>query len=142
MFVETIHSDREEWATWSQRLRLTEDPPDGLVLVRADPTSLQRVLTNLLENASKFSPEGTGIRLSAETVVRSGASARADSSAWKRSTTSAGAPPRTLVTHWSAGYQSATRIRSRKIWVSSTLRGPSHSSLTAASRTSRQTATR
>jgi hypothetical protein len=35
MFVESIHSDREEWETWSERLRLTEDPPDGLVLAVA-----------------------------------------------------------------------------------------------------------
>jgi hypothetical protein len=32
MFVETIHSDRDEWELWNARLRLVEDPPDGLVL--------------------------------------------------------------------------------------------------------------
>jgi len=36
--------------------------------VLGDPQRLYTVFTNLLENASKFSPEGTGIQLSAETV--------------------------------------------------------------------------
>jgi len=32
MFVETIDSERAEWEQWEERLRLSEDPPDGLVL--------------------------------------------------------------------------------------------------------------
>ncbi len=39
--------------------------------VMGDPQRLYTVFSNLLENASKFSPEGTGIQLSAETI-RSG----------------------------------------------------------------------
>ena len=35
MFVETIHSDREEWEQWNARLRPAEDPPQGLLLTVA-----------------------------------------------------------------------------------------------------------
>jgi hypothetical protein len=31
MFVETVTAPREEWEHWSERLRLTSDPPDALV---------------------------------------------------------------------------------------------------------------
>ncbi|HEX3984700.1 MAG TPA: sensor histidine kinase KdpD, partial [Acidisoma sp.] len=39
--------------------------PDGLA-VRADPTLLEQALTNILENAVKYSPVGAGIRVNAE----------------------------------------------------------------------------
>lgn len=35
MFVETIDQDRAEWEVWNERLRVTEDPPDGLILAVA-----------------------------------------------------------------------------------------------------------
>jgi two-component system, OmpR family, sensor histidine kinase KdpD len=38
--------------------------PDDLPLVRADPSQLERVFTNLLENAIKFSPPGAPVRIS------------------------------------------------------------------------------
>ncbi|HEX5361766.1 MAG TPA: ATP-binding protein [Fluviicoccus sp.] len=39
--------------------------PDDLPLVRCDPFLMERVLVNLLENAAKYSPEGTEIRIGA-----------------------------------------------------------------------------
>jgi signal transduction histidine kinase len=39
--------------------------PDGLQLIVADPLRVQRVLHNLLENAAKYSPPGTQIKVSA-----------------------------------------------------------------------------
>jgi hypothetical protein len=35
MFVETVNSPRDQWETWNERLRVTEDPPDGLILAVA-----------------------------------------------------------------------------------------------------------
>jgi two-component system sensor histidine kinase KdpD len=40
-------------------------PPDSL-LVKVDPTQLERALVNLIENALKFSPPGAFVRVSAE----------------------------------------------------------------------------
>lgn len=37
--------------------------PDGLPLVHADRTQLERVFTNLIENAAKFSPSGRAIEI-------------------------------------------------------------------------------
>jgi hypothetical protein len=31
MFVETITSDRDEWQTWSDRIRIHDDPPAALI---------------------------------------------------------------------------------------------------------------
>ncbi|MFN7135862.1 MAG: ATP-binding protein, partial [Myxococcales bacterium] len=47
----------------AQQLALST--PDGDVALDADPTRLEQVLSNLLHNASKFSPEGSTVRLSA-----------------------------------------------------------------------------
>jgi two-component system sensor histidine kinase KdpD len=38
--------------------------PDDLPLVRADPAQLERVFSNLLQNAVEFSPEGEAVRVS------------------------------------------------------------------------------
>jgi two-component system, OmpR family, sensor histidine kinase KdpD len=39
--------------------------PADLPLVRADPAQIERVFSNLIENAAKFSPAGTPVRVSA-----------------------------------------------------------------------------
>jgi two-component system sensor histidine kinase KdpD len=44
---------------------LLVDIPESLPLVSLDAVQMDRVLTNLLENAAKFSPPGTAIRLAA-----------------------------------------------------------------------------
>ncbi|WP_448581566.1 stimulus-sensing domain-containing protein [Thermaurantiacus sp.] len=44
---------------WSDRLRLhVAAPADGMALVLAEPSRLERVVGNLLDNAASFSPEG------------------------------------------------------------------------------------
>jgi two-component system, OmpR family, sensor histidine kinase KdpD len=48
------------------RHRVMVDIPDNLPLVRADASLLDQVLTNLLENAARHTPEGTLIRVRAE----------------------------------------------------------------------------
>jgi PAS domain S-box-containing protein len=40
--------------------------PEGLQLINADPLRIERVLHNLLENASKYSPPGSQIKVSAK----------------------------------------------------------------------------
>ncbi|MHB8574966.1 MAG: sensor histidine kinase [Dehalococcoidia bacterium] len=45
---------------------LTVEVPNDLPLIEADPTYLEQVLRNLLENAVKFSPKGKRIELTAE----------------------------------------------------------------------------
>ncbi len=45
--------------------RVTVSIPEDLPTVRADPQGLQLVVANLLDNALKFSPEGTGCELAA-----------------------------------------------------------------------------
>jgi PAS domain S-box-containing protein len=45
---------------------LSVEVPETVPLVDADPTVLEQVLRNLLENAAKFSPKGERIELSAE----------------------------------------------------------------------------
>jgi two-component system, OmpR family, sensor histidine kinase KdpD len=48
----------------SQRAHPVElELPDELPLVRADPTQLERVFSNLIENAAKFSPAGAPVRV-------------------------------------------------------------------------------
>ncbi len=44
------------------------DVPDDLPLIRCDSTLIERVLINLLENAAKYSPDGTVIQLKAKRV--------------------------------------------------------------------------
>jgi PAS domain S-box-containing protein len=39
--------------------------PDGIPLVNADPLRIERILYNLMENAAKYSPPGTQIKISA-----------------------------------------------------------------------------
>jgi two-component system, OmpR family, sensor histidine kinase KdpD len=47
------------------RHRVTVDPGDGLPMLRLDPVLLEQVLFNLLDNAAKYAPVGTEIRVSA-----------------------------------------------------------------------------
>ena len=44
--------------------RIELDLPADLPLVRADVAQLERVFSNLLENAVKFSPDGAAVRVS------------------------------------------------------------------------------
>ena len=46
--------------------RVRVDLPEGLPPVSADPNRLERILTNLLSNALKYSPPGTEVRVTAE----------------------------------------------------------------------------
>lgn len=41
------------------------DVPDNLPLIRCDSTLIERVIINLVENAGKYSPEGSTVRLAA-----------------------------------------------------------------------------
>jgi two-component system sensor histidine kinase KdpD len=47
--------------------RLEIDVPDDLPLVTADATLLQQTIVNLLDNAAKYSPHGSLIRIAADT---------------------------------------------------------------------------
>ncbi|RZL61542.1 MAG: response regulator, partial [Variovorax sp.] len=49
------------------RHRLTVTLPDGPALVDADPARMVQIVTNLLNNAAKYTPDGGDIRLSAWT---------------------------------------------------------------------------
>ena len=53
-----------------ERFRLVTHLPPDLPLVPFDPLLIQQVLTNLLENAMRCTPEGGEISLSAEVVGR------------------------------------------------------------------------
>ena len=48
--------------------RLLEDIPDGLPFAEADPLLLEQALVNILDNAVKYSPQGSQIALKARVV--------------------------------------------------------------------------
>jgi PAS domain S-box-containing protein len=52
---------------WGSR-RIQIDAEPGLPLVRGDRPKLEEVLINLIDNALKYSPEGTPVRVAARTV--------------------------------------------------------------------------
>jgi two-component system sensor histidine kinase KdpD len=47
------------------RHRVTVDMPVDLPMIRVDPVLFEQVLFNLLDNAAKYAPEGTAIRIEA-----------------------------------------------------------------------------
>lgn len=55
----------EKWRPLLQRaqIQMTADLPANPVMVMADPSNLQRLLTIILENAGKFTPAGGSVRL-------------------------------------------------------------------------------
>jgi signal transduction histidine kinase len=56
-----------------RKIRIETQPVDGPVAVRADPQALRQILLNLLNNATKFSPEGGTVTIAIEvdeTTVR------------------------------------------------------------------------
>jgi two-component system sensor histidine kinase KdpD len=52
--------------------RLTVDVPEGLPLVDVDYLLIEQVLSNLLENAARYTPAGTGVTLRAAAAAGSG----------------------------------------------------------------------
>ena len=58
--VETVRA-----ASTEKRIQLAVDAPAGLPAVLADPRRLQQILSNVLSNAIKFTPEGGTIALTA-----------------------------------------------------------------------------
>ena len=60
-----IQGNLEEIKCQSSAHQFTVDLPDTLPPVHADPLRLERILHNLLENAVKYSPQGSEIRVSA-----------------------------------------------------------------------------
>ena len=63
---DALETCRPQFAERHQHVTL--DPPDLPVFVNADRTRLAQVFTNLLSNASKYSPNGSPISLSGESV--------------------------------------------------------------------------
>jgi len=53
----------------SRRLDLALDVPTDIAPVAADPERLHQILDNLLDNAVKYAPEGTAIRISAVSSI-------------------------------------------------------------------------
>ncbi|MXX52520.1 MAG: cell wall metabolism sensor histidine kinase WalK, partial [Dehalococcoidia bacterium] len=60
--------ERFEMRAGSRGVKLLIRIPDGLPYLMADAGKLDQILTNLVENALKFTPEGGHISLSAKTV--------------------------------------------------------------------------
>ena len=60
--------ERFESRAASRRVKLLSRIPDDLPYLMADAGKLDQILTNLVENALKFTPEGGHISLSAKTV--------------------------------------------------------------------------
>jgi signal transduction histidine kinase len=48
----------------ARAIRLTRTPPSGAVLIQADPARLVQALSNLMDNALKFTPAGGEVRIS------------------------------------------------------------------------------
>ncbi|MDD5702223.1 MAG: PAS domain S-box protein [Dehalococcoidales bacterium] len=55
----TVENITEQYSTH----KFVIDFPEGLPLINADPLRLERILYNLLDNARKYSPNGTEIRV-------------------------------------------------------------------------------
>lgn len=60
--------DQVELSGQLGRHTITVDEPEDLPLVLMDQEQIQQVLTNLIENALKYSPEGSEIRIQARVV--------------------------------------------------------------------------
>lgn len=58
---ELLHDRVQRLGGLLRSARVTVDAPAGLPLVSADYTMVEQVLTNLLENATRYSPAGTSI---------------------------------------------------------------------------------
>jgi len=71
LLLRTVDVVRHHLQARSQELSLSL--PDEPILLQGDPTRLEQIFGNLLDNASKFTPQGGHIRLSAEIASRDGA---------------------------------------------------------------------
>lgn len=61
---EIVEAAQKRLARVLARHRIARDSSDGLALADADPLLLEQSLVNLLDNAAKFAPEGSTIRIS------------------------------------------------------------------------------
>jgi K+-sensing histidine kinase KdpD len=52
--------------TWSENRKFSVDFPDDLPDIEADPLRLERILYNLVENATKYSADNSEIKISAQ----------------------------------------------------------------------------